>query len=160
MVLNLILLIALASCSCKTKTCDFNFEIEVKNSISFSYSSSTGSLKKLINPFEEEIIFADTTYEFSKEALCDLMRMVQRYKIMEYPSEFRPESEVRLDPSPSYLVKFKVGNQTKEISWNVNTVTFNSIKANNFKKVLNKIESAILSSAEFQSFPEQEYYWE
>jgi len=159
-VLNLILLLALASCSGETKTCEFSFEIEVKSSNSFSYNSSTGSLRKLINPFKKEIIFADTTYQFSKDAFCDLMRMVQSYKIMEYPNEFRPESDIRMDPSPSYLVKFTVGNETKEISWKENTEIFNTIKANNFKKVLNKIENIILSSAEFQSLPEGEYYWE
>lgn len=142
------------------ENCDFKFEIEVESSSSYKYNSESGQLKKLINPFKEDELYADTTFFIPKKNLCELRKVIQTYEIAKYPREFHPESEISMTPEPSYHLQFVIDNQETEINWTRNTgVLLDNEDAFKLHEIINKIDSIILSSPEFQTLPKQEYDW-
>lgn len=143
------------------ETCDFNFEITVESANAYKFNSQTGDLQKLINPFKEKEIYADTTLLISEIVICKLLNMYQINKLSEYPMDFQPASSIEMTPEPSYHIKFEVDSQVTEINWTWtrNTETFESEDAYRLHKVLNTIDSLILASPEFRQLAEQEYEW-
>ncbi len=167
--LILITIIALVIIGCGTgdnrdsvlekEKCDFYFEISVESSNSYKFNSQTGYLQKLINPFKENELNADTTLFIPEAFNCKLLNLYNLYKLSYYTKDFQPESSIEMTPEPSYFIKFKVNNKETEINWTRNTETFESEDAFRLHKVLHTIDSIILSSPEFKELPEQEYEW-
>jgi hypothetical protein len=165
----LILTITMTTFGCGTKekkdsidesqNCNFRFQLKEESGNAYEYDSENGHLKKLINPFKKPVVYADTTFFFSKGSLCELMKLCQSYKITNYPKDFHPESNVISDMEPSYHIKITINKKTTEINWTKNTTHFKNEDAYKLHKVLNVIDSIILSSPEFKKLPKRQYDW-
>lgn len=141
------------------KNCDFHFEINVKGPEAYKFNSQTGRLQKLINPFKDEKLYADTIFFVPKDITCELLRLYNLYELSKYPKDFHPENIIEIKPEPSYYIKFKVEGREKEIDWVKNTMSSHSKEAKQLRKVLHMIDSVILKSPEFKHLPKQEYEW-
>lgn len=140
--------------------CKFEFEIYEESPSAYNYNSKTGQLRKLINPFTTEPLYADTIVYISEKELCDLMTLCSKINVFNYPNEFNPESGVEVIPEPSFQIRFTIDGRTKEINWKTNTAFFETKEASDLYEVISKIDSLIYSTSEFQSLPEEQYLWE
>jgi len=162
----LILAIALTT-GCNSKradskqleNCSFEFEIDQESSMAYKYNSETGRLSKLIDPFKDEPLYADTVLRIPKEQLCELMKLYAEYKIFDYPVQFKPESGIEVTHEPAYLLKFTYQGKKKEINWTSNTTIFGTKEAANLNEIINTIDRLILSTPEFKALPRGQYQW-
>lgn len=166
--LTILILIFVITISCDSdntdtkgldENCSFQFEIDEASGSTFKYNSETGQLKKLINPFLDEPLYTDTVVFIPQKALCDLMTLCVKYKILEYPSEFKPESGIEVNPEPRYRLRFKIKDKVKEITWRTNTAIYESKEASDLNEIISTIDSLILSTPEFKALPEGQYKW-
>lgn len=138
--------------------CPFEIEIEVTNGSSFKYDSQTGSLSKLINPFEDQWVYADTTFYLTNDNRCEIMELFNRIDVFSYPDEYRPEIEFEITPEPAYKINLTIEGKKKTITWTENTETCEEA-ASNLRSVIFHLDSIIYTSSEFKSLPQQEYEW-
>lgn len=142
------------------KNCSFEFEIDQESSMAYKYNSKTGRLSKLIDPFKEKPLYADTVLRISNEQLCKLMTMYVEYKISDYPDQFKPASKgIVIVPEPAYQLKFKYKDKIKEINWTSNTCISATEEAIHLNEIIRIIDSLILSTPEFKALPEGQYEW-
>lgn len=162
----LILAIALTT-GCNSKrtdskeleNCSFEFEINQESTSAYKYNSETGRLSKLVEPFKDEPLYADTVVRIPKKQLCKLMTLYTEYKIFDYPNQFKPESGIEVTNEPAYLLKFTYQGKKKEINWTSNTVFLGTKEAVNLNEIIKTIDSLILSTPEFKSLPKGQYQW-
>ena len=139
--------------------CSIEFEIDQESSIAYKYNSETGRLSKLIDPFKDEPLYADTVVRLPKNQLCELMKLYVGYKVLDYPDHFKPESRIEVTPEPAYRLRFIYQGKTKEIKWTSNTASFETEEAANLNEIITKIDSLILSTNEFKALPDGQYEW-
>lgn len=159
---TILVLVVVLTARCNSKqtemegieSCSFAFEIYQESSTAYRYNSKTGQLSKLITPFKDEPLFADTVVQIPKEQICKLMDLYDQYKVYNYPDQFKPESEIKVAPEPTYLLKFTYQGRAKEVTWKSNTVILGTKEATNLKEIINAIDSIILSTPEYKALPE------
>src|SRR5690554_303711 len=74
------------------ENCDFHFEVIVESSNAYKFNSETGHLQKLINPFKDKKLYADTTFFIPESVNCQLLRLYNLYELSKYPKDFHPKS--------------------------------------------------------------------
>ena len=88
--------------------CSFNFVIDIESSNSYIYNSENGHLKKPINPFVKDTLYADTTLFLTHTNLCKLMSLCKSKDVMKYHINFKPKSDIEIVPEPSYKIQFNI----------------------------------------------------
>ncbi len=141
------------------ENCSFEFEINQTSSIAYKYNSETRRLSKLIDPFKDKPLYADTMVQISKKQLCELMKLYSEYKIFDYPDQFIPESRNKVIPEPAYQLNFTYQGKKKSINWKLNTAMYSTKEAANLNKIIKTIDSLILSTPEFKALPKRQYQW-
>jgi len=151
LILFLSVLILSCSNSLRNEGVD-SFEIEFKDEY-LSYSSKSGKIKKLINPFKDPIVFADTLLFLSEKELGHLKGLYTGYNIQHYPDTLYDISASSMNFYKNRKIKFSFNGNNKIVVFNKN----GSIESIRLHKIVDELLSIIGSSSEFKSLPQEQY---